>query len=228
MASLGVEPRWASPVDFESTASTSSATRPANAYDTRIVLRRAILATIDANNVQSMKHCPACGNTVQYQIPPGDQRERAVCSECGQIHYQNPRIIAGCVVEHAGLLLLCRRAIEPRRGYWTHPAGFMELGETLQHAAARETREEALAEVQIGSMLTVTNVLHTGQVHIHFRGTLAEPVFGCGTESLDVQLFEESRIPWDKIAFQSVEFSLRRFLEDRRLGRESLHFLDIP
>ena len=126
--------------------------------------------------MQIMKHCPSSGNAVLYRVPPGDQRERAVCARCGEVHYQNPRIIAGCVVEHAGRVLLCRRAIEPRRGYWTHPAGFMELGETLQSAAERETREEALAEVQLGSMLSVTNVLHTGQVHIFFRATLAAPV----------------------------------------------------
>jgi len=179
-------------------------------------------------NVQAMKHCPSCGHPVLYRVPPGDQRERAVCERCDEVHYQNPRIIAGCVVEHAGRLLLCRRAIEPRRGYWTHPAGFMELGETLQNAAARETREEALAEVQIGSMLSVTNVLHTGQVHIHFRGTLAVPDYGCGVESLEVRLFDEAEVPWDEIAFSSVEFSLRRYLSDRREGRESLHFLDIP
>jgi ADP-ribose pyrophosphatase YjhB (NUDIX family) len=175
-----------------------------------------------------MKHCPSCGHPVQYSIPPGDQRERAVCTRCGEIHYQNPRIIAGCVVEHDSKLLLCRRAIAPRRGFWTHPAGFMELGETLQHAAVRETREEALADVQLGSMLSVTNVLHTGQVHIFFRGDLAEPAYGCGEESLEVRLFDEAEIPWDEIAFRSVEFSLRRFLADRRAGRESLHFLDIP
>jgi ADP-ribose pyrophosphatase YjhB (NUDIX family) len=178
--------------------------------------------------MQLIKHCPTCGHTVQYRVPPGDERERAVCESCGEVHYQNPRIIAGCVVDCAGRLLLCRRAIEPRRGYWTHPAGFMELGETLQDAALRETREEALAHVQLGSMLSVTNVLHTGQVHIYFRATLSEPVYGCGTESLEVRLFDEAEIPWDEIAFRSVEFSLRHYLDDRRAGRESLHFLDIP
>jgi ADP-ribose pyrophosphatase YjhB (NUDIX family) len=162
------------------------------------------------------------------RVPEGDQRERAVCDACGTVHYQNPRIVAGCVVEYAGRILLCRRAIEPRRGYWTNPAGFMELGETLQDAARRETREEALAEVQLGSMLSVTNVLHTGQVHVFFRATLAEPSFGCGIESLDAQLFDAGAIPWDDIAFSSGVFSLRRYLADRQSGQEKLHFLDLP
>jgi ADP-ribose pyrophosphatase YjhB (NUDIX family) len=175
-----------------------------------------------------MKYCANCGHAVTYRIPAGDQRERAVCEQCGAIHYQNPRIVAGCVVEHAGRILLCRRAIEPRRGFWTNPAGFMELGETLQAAAARETREEALAEAQIGSMLSVVDVLHTGQVHVFFRATLPEPRYGSGTESLEVELFDEASIPWDEMAFRSSIFSLQRYLEDRRAGREQLHFLDLP
>jgi ADP-ribose pyrophosphatase YjhB (NUDIX family) len=175
-----------------------------------------------------MKHCPSCGQPVQYSIPPGDQRERAICTRCGEIHYQNPRIVAGCVVEHASRILLCRRAIEPRRGYWTNPAGFMELGETLQSAAERETREEALAEVQLGSMLSVTNILKSGQVHIFFRATLPEPRFGSGTESLEVRLFDEAEIPWHDLAFRSSTFALQRYLEDRRAGREGLHFCDLP
>ncbi len=175
-----------------------------------------------------MKFCPACGGSIEQRIPDDDQRERAVCIVCSTIHYQNPRIVAGCIVEHAGQILLCKRAIEPRRGYWTNPAGYMELGESLIHAAARETREEALAEVQVGSMLAVVNVLKRGQVHIFFRATLVEPRFGAGVESLEVALFDESSIPWEDMAFSSSVFSLRRFLEDRRAGYEQLHFLDIP
>jgi ADP-ribose pyrophosphatase YjhB (NUDIX family) len=175
-----------------------------------------------------MKYCPSCGGGIQQQIPDADQRERAVCSVCRTVHYQNPRIVAGCIVEHAGKILLCRRAIEPRRGYWTNPAGYMELGESLHHAALRETREEALAEVELGSMLAVVNILKRGQVHIFFRATLREARFGAGAESLDVALFDESAIPWDDMAFSSGVFSLRRYLEDRRVGRDQLHYLDIP
>jgi ADP-ribose pyrophosphatase YjhB (NUDIX family) len=175
-----------------------------------------------------MKFCPTCGGHIELRVPANDNRKRAVCVSCGTIHYQNPRIVAGCVVEHAGKILLCRRAIEPRRGYWTGPAGYMEIGESLHHAATRETREEALAEVQLGSMLAVVNVFRSAQVHIFFRATLPEPVFGAGTESLEVALFDEADIPWDDLAFSSGVFSLRRYLEDRRAGREQLHFLDIP
>jgi ADP-ribose pyrophosphatase YjhB (NUDIX family) len=175
-----------------------------------------------------MKYCSNCGHIVQLRQPPGDQRERFVCTSCGTIHYQNPRIVAGCIVDCGGHILLCKRAIEPRMGYWTNPAGFMELGETLQQAALRETREEALAEVRLGTMVSVTNVLHTGQVHVFFRATLAEPHFGIGAETLDARLYAESEIPWREMAFTSSIFALEKFLDDRRLGRELLHFQDLP
>jgi ADP-ribose pyrophosphatase YjhB (NUDIX family) len=174
-----------------------------------------------------MKFCSACGHTIELRIPEGDQRLRAVCSSCGTVHYQNPRIVAGCIVECQGRILLCRRAIEPRRGYWTNPAGFMEIGESLHQAAARETREEALAEVTMGSMLSVVSVLRRAQVHVFFRATLAEPRFGAGEESLEVQLYDEKEIPWSELAFESGVFSLRRYFADRQAGLEQLHFLDL-
>ena len=174
-----------------------------------------------------MKFCSSCGGIIEQRTPAGDQRIRAVCSACTTIHYQNPRIVAGCVVESDGKILLCRRAIEPRRGFWTNPAGFMEIGETLQDAAARETREEAVAEVQLGPLLAVVNVLRSAQVHIFFRATLIDTRFGAGAESLEVRLYEETAIPWDDMAFSSSIFALRHYLEDRRLGRQELHFLDI-
>lgn len=174
-----------------------------------------------------MQFCPSCGQPTAERVPAGDSRLRFVCTVCAEIHYQNPRIVAGCMVECAGRILLCRRAIEPRRGYWTNPAGFMEIGESLRAAAARETREEALADVQLGSMLAVVNVLRRAQVHIFFRATLPEPRFGAGVETLETRLFAEGELPWDEIAFPSGSFALQRFLEDRRLGREQLHHLDI-
>jgi ADP-ribose pyrophosphatase YjhB (NUDIX family) len=175
-----------------------------------------------------MKFCPSCGKLTANLVPEGDHRTRVVCTSCGAIHYQNPRIVAGCIVECQGKILLCRRAIEPRRGYWTNPAGFMEIGETLIEAAARETREEALAEVTMGSMLSVVNVLRPAQVHIFFRAALPEPRFGAGAESLEVQLFDESALPWDEMAFPSSIYSLERYLADRRAGVEQLHHIDIP
>ena len=128
-------------------------------------------------------------------MPEGDHRPRHVCTGCGTVHYQNPKIVAGCVPEHEGRILLCRRAIEPRHGYWTIPAGFMENGETTQDAARRESLEEALAEVEIGSLLAVVHVLHADQVHVMFRARLPQPEFGAGAESLEVMLCDEAGDP---------------------------------
>ncbi len=174
-----------------------------------------------------MNFCSACGKPVVVKIPEGDHLPRFVCPACGTIHYQNPRIIAGCVIETEGKILLCKRAIEPRLGYWTIPAGFMENGESVQNAAAREAIEEALASVEIGSLLAIVNVLRANQVHIMFRATLKTPAFGVGPESLETALYDEADIPWSEIAFLSVEFALRRYLEDRREGLERMHFKDI-
>ena len=174
-----------------------------------------------------MHFCSHCGQPVTLTVPEGDNRPRHVCTACGRIHYQNPRIVAGCVPEHEGRILLCRRAIEPRRGYWTLPAGFMENGETTQEAARRESVEEALAEVEIGSLLAVVHVLHADQVHVMFRARLPRPEFGVGAESLEVRLCGEAEIPWQDIAFRSVDYALRRYIEDRRDGLERHHFTTI-
>ncbi len=174
-----------------------------------------------------MNFCTQCGGRLEFRVPPGDNLARHVCAACGTIHYQNPRLVVGCVPEHEGLILLCRRAIEPRRGYWTVPAGFMENGETLQAAAARESREEALAEVAIGSLLSIVHVLHAQQVHVFFRATLPKAEFGAGIESLEVELVRPEEIPWPQLAFPSTEFSLRRYLEDRAAGVEPHHFISL-
>lgn len=174
-----------------------------------------------------MNFCTQCGARLDFRVPPGDHLARHVCDACGTVHYQNPRLVVGCVPEHAGRILLCRRAIEPRRGFWTVPAGFMENGETLQEAAARESREEALAEVEIGSLLAVVHVLHAQQVHVFFRAKLAQAQFGAGTESLEVQLVRPQDIPWPELAFPSTEFGLRRYLEDRAAGVEPHHFASL-
>jgi ADP-ribose pyrophosphatase YjhB (NUDIX family) len=174
-----------------------------------------------------MKFCPSCGQPVEMRIPPGDNLPRAVCTACGSIHYDNPRLVVGCVPEWEGRILLCQRAIEPRRGYWTTPAGFMENGETLQGAAARESFEEAQARVEIGSLLSITHVLHAHQVHVNFRGRMLDGSFGAGSESLQVGLYDEADIPWQDIAFPSIEFALRSYLDDRRRATEAVHFSDI-
>lgn len=175
-----------------------------------------------------MNFCPDCGGRVSPRIPPGDHLPRDVCERCGAVHYQNPRLVVGCVPEFGGRILLCKRGIEPRRGFWTVPAGFMENGETLQQAAARESHEEALVRVEIGSPLAIVHVLPAHQVHVFFRARLWEPGFGAGPESLEVELVEPADIPWPDIAFPSTEFALRRFLEDRAAGCEPLHFADLP
>ena len=174
-----------------------------------------------------MNYCNQCGAPVEQRIPPGDHLPRYVCTRCGTIHYENPRVVVGCVPEHEGRILICKRAIEPRRGFWTIPAGFWENNETLQEGAARESQEEALAQVEIGSLLTVASVLHAHQVHIFFRATLRKPEFGAGPESLEVKLVRPEEIPWDDIAFPSTDFGLRRYLADRAAGREDHHFTTI-
>jgi ADP-ribose pyrophosphatase YjhB (NUDIX family) len=174
-----------------------------------------------------MKFCSACSQPVTSRIPDGDHLPRFVCDACATIHYENPRIIAGCIPEWEGKLLLCRRAIEPRRGFWTVPAGFMENGEAVQDAAAREAQEEALADVEIGSLVAMVNVIRAHQVHIIFRARLRNTDFGVGPESLEVGLFDENDIPWPEMAFASVEFALRRYLDDRIHSRELAHFRDI-
>jgi ADP-ribose pyrophosphatase YjhB (NUDIX family) len=173
-----------------------------------------------------MNFCSNCGQKLQVRIPPGDHFPRHVCDACSTIHYQNPKLVVGCVPEHDGRILICKRAIEPRRGYWTIPAGFMENGETLQQAAARECYEEALARVEIGSLLTVAHVLHAHQVHVFFRAHLPKAEFGPGPESLEVELVDPADIPWADIAFPSTEFTLKRYLEDRAAGRELHHFTE--
>ena len=171
-----------------------------------------------------MKFCSACGNPVALRTPAGDHFPRFICDGCGVVHYQNPKLIVGCVPEHAGKILLCRRAIEPRLGFWTIPAGFMENGETTQDGARRESMEEAQAAVEIGSLLAVVHVLHADQVHVMFRASMPEASFGPSDESLEVRLYDESEIPWAQIAFRSVDFALRRYFEDRRLGVENHYF----
>jgi ADP-ribose pyrophosphatase YjhB (NUDIX family) len=174
-----------------------------------------------------MKFCSNCGQPVQMKIPDGDNRERAVCSACNTIHYQNPLMVLGCIPVWEDQILLCRRAIEPRHGFWTVPAGFMENGESLAEAAARETFEEAEAEVEIGDLHAVCDVVHARQVHIFFHATLREKKFSPGIESLETQLFHEKDIPWDEIAFPSTTFALETFFADRKRGERKVHRVEL-
>ena len=160
-----------------------------------------------------MKYCSKCGAKLSRKIPHDDNRERWICDDCDTVHYQNPLVVVGCVPERDGQILLCKRAIEPRYGYWTLPAGFMELGETLAQGAARETREEACAEVEIGHMFASVDVVDAGQVHLFFTAKLLGD-FGVGEESLEVALYSKDEIPWDNIAFQSGRYALEKYFED--------------
>lgn len=175
-----------------------------------------------------MNFCSNCGKPVTIEIPAGDNRARHVCRHCGSIHYENPRVVVGCVPASRSALLLCRRAIEPRRGFWTVPAGFMELGETLAEAAIRETWEEAEARVELGPMFAVVDVVHARQVHVFFRGTLIGESFGAGEETLESRMFEPSEVPWDELAFPSVVIALRRYLEDPARGQGPVHLSTAP
>ena len=175
-----------------------------------------------------MNYCNLCGKTVALMVPQGDNRPRYVCMSCNAIHYENPRIVAGCVPESDGRILLCKRAIEPRHGYWTVPAGFMELDETLPAAAARETLEEALAQVEIGSMIACVDVIQAHQVHIFFAATLTTPEYGAGVETLETMLCEPDDIPWDDLAFPSVRIALEQYLRNRETGRDELRVCEAP
>jgi len=164
---------------------------------------------------------------VHVQVPDGDNRPRFVCASCRVIHYQNPKMVVGCIPEWEDRILLCRRAIEPRRGLWTLPAGFMENGETAQAGAARETLEEANARVQVDSLYTVFNLPHIDQVYLLFRGRLLDLDFGPGEESLEVELFRERDVPWDRLAFQVVHETLQLYFTDRANGGYRTHTGDI-
>ena len=160
-------------------------------------------------------------------VPAEDNRPRAVCPACGEIHYENPLNVVGTVPVWGEQVLLCRRAIEPRRGLWTLPAGFMELGETTAEGAARETDEEAGARIELQGLFTLLNVVRVGQVHLFYRARLLDTRFDPGTESLEVRLFHEQDIPWDEIAFRTVRQTLELFFEDRRRGSFAIHCADI-
>lgn len=165
-----------------------------------------------------MKFCSSCGAPVALRIPQGDDRERFVCDDCQTIHYQNPKIVAGCIPEWQGRILLCKRAIEPRYGLWTLPAGFMENGETTEQAAMRETWEEARARVEITSLYTLFSIPHINQVYMLFRGSIIDGGYQPGPESLECGLFAEADIPWEQLAFPVVQETLQRYYRDKNRG----------
>lgn len=171
----------------------------------------------------AMTFCTACGHKTTEKIPLGDSRLRRVCTQCATIHYENPKVICGALVLWQNKVLLCRRAIEPRYGLWTLPAGYMELFETMEQGAARETREEAEAEIDIQQLYCTYNIPRIGQIYVLFKAELIDGKFGAGEESIECRLFEEADIPWDELAFPSVERTLRHYFSDRKINEFPMH-----
>jgi ADP-ribose pyrophosphatase YjhB (NUDIX family) len=176
---------------------------------------------------RSIKHCKACGGVSVYSVPADDNRERATCTVCHAIHYENPLNVVGTVPVWGDQVLLCRRNIEPRYGLWTLPAGFMELGETIAEGAVRETIEEAGAHIELQGLYTVLNVVRVGQVHLFYRARLLDTEFAPGPESIEARLFHEHEVPWDEIAFRTTRETLKRFFADHRRGQFDVHCADI-
>jgi ADP-ribose pyrophosphatase YjhB (NUDIX family) len=175
-----------------------------------------------------IRHCRNCGAAVVYRVPDdGDTRERAVCPACDTIHYENPLNVVGTVPYWGDHVLLCKRNIEPRWGKWTLPAGFMELDESTEEGAARETVEEAGAHFEMEDLLSVLSVPRVGQVHLFYRARLLSDRFDPGHETIEARLFAESEIPWDEIAFRTVRETLLAYFADRRAGRFRVHNLVI-
>ena len=182
-----------------------------------------------------MKYCSECAHPVGMAIPEGDNRPRYVCAQCSTVHYENPKMVIGSlpVWESDGELkvLLCKRAIEPRAGYWTLPAGFMENKETTAEAAIRETEEEAGANIELGPLFALLNVSHVHQVHLISLARLRDLDYVAGIETLEVCMYSEREIPWDDLAFPTIRKTLELFFADRVKIREGgsygFHSLDI-
>ncbi len=175
-----------------------------------------------------IRHCRECGAPVVYRVPDdGDTHVRAVCTQCATIHYENPLMVVGTIPVLGERVLLCQRNIEPRKGLWTLPAGFMELNETTAEGAARETDEEAGAEIVMGPLFSMLDVTHVGQVHLFYRATLQSDRFAPGFETMQARLFTEDEIPWGQLAFRTVRKTLEYYFADRRAGAFGFHCADI-
>jgi ADP-ribose pyrophosphatase YjhB (NUDIX family) len=176
-----------------------------------------------------MKFCHHCAGSLTHHIPPGDDKLRFCCLSCDTVFYQNPNNVVGTLPTCGDQVLLCRRAIEPRKGLWTLPAGFMENGESTWQGALRETMEEAGAEINLdsASLYTVFNLPNINQVYLFFRGELINRQFSAGTESLEVRLFREDEIPWQDIAFAVVKSTLRQYFRDRENQKFPVRMFDV-
>ena len=175
-----------------------------------------------------MNFCSNCGARVAQRTPAGDTLPRHMCDECGTIHYVNPKVIVGAIPEWDDRILLCRRAIEPRHGYWTLPAGFMENAESTASGASRETLEEAQARIEIDALFSLINLPYISQVHMMYRARLLDLDYAPGDESLEVALFAEHEIPWGQLAFRTITLTLKRYFSDRARGAFGFHSYDLP
>jgi len=177
-----------------------------------------------------MNFCSNCGQPVTQRTPPGDDRSRFFCESCGVVHYQNPKLVVGCIPEIEDQILLCRRGIEPAYGKWTLPAGYLENGESVAAGAKRETREEAQARVEILAPYALYNICHVDQIYLMFRARLIDKRFQAGSESLEVKLFSKNDIPWQEIAFRVITATLFQYFDDRRNGQFPFYIgnIDIP
>ena len=182
-----------------------------------------VMLRLPLSLMMNMNFCVICGHTTTEKIPLGDHQLRHVCTSCGNIHYINPKVICGALAIWEDKVLLCRRAIEPRYGLWTLPAGYMELFETMEQGAARETREEAEAEIEHEQLYCMYNIPRIGQIYVLFKADLIKGAFGAGEESIECRLFEEHEIPWSELAFPSVEQTLKHYFSDRKTNTFNMH-----
>ncbi len=178
-------------------------------------------------NIMDIKFCTACGSPTELKIPPDDDHVRFVCTHCGLVHYSNPKMVVGCIPELNGQILLCKRNIEPQKGKWTLPAGYLENGESVQDGALRETREETMAEAQIIDPYRLFNIVFVDQIYFMFRANLTSDKFGPTNESIDVRLFNEKDIPWDDIAFEVIKQTLEHYFKDRKKGQFPFKIFDL-
>ncbi len=171
-----------------------------------------------------MNYCSECGSDkIELKTPKGDNRTRFVCPDCGTVHYSNPKIVAGCLPVYKGKVLLAKRAIEPRAGYWNLPAGYLENGETVEDGAKREVWEETLGKVNIQDLICLYSIYQINQIYIIFRGDLIDGKYGIGEESTEVRLFAEDEIPWREMAFTSSIFALKKYFQDAKSGEHKTH-----
>ena len=185
-------------------------------------------AVMTVRSTAQLRFCACCGGALELLIPAGDHTPRHVCRACGHIHYVNPRMVVGCICEaDQGRILMCRRAINPRRGFWTFPSGFLECGESGPEGASREAREEAQAHVEIADLLCVIDVPQISEVHLVYRARLLSVQMTPTYESDEIALLDQSEIPWDRLAFTSIEFSLRSYFEDRTQGEARVYLTDL-